>query len=98
MLRRIDVGQHLIDFPELKRNLVAFIFNADREFFWRSLHKTSVNVALDLELFAPDAVSLVPVYLRQAGSAIREAYTGYTFSLSPAATTINLPQSCDFAN
>jgi hypothetical protein len=43
-------------------------------------------------------VSLVPVYLRQAGSAISESHTSDTLSFSPTPAPVDFAQSCDFTN
>ena len=52
-----------------------------------------VDISLDLELFASDSVSLVPVYLGQTGFAALQPDPSYPLPLSPAATAIELSQS-----
>jgi hypothetical protein len=53
---------------------------------------------LDLEFFSSNAVSFVPVYLRQPGNAIRKPDAGNSLSFPPAAAAIELAQSPDFPN
>ena len=60
MPRGIGIRKHLIDFSGLQGNLVALVLQANNELLWR-FHSFSVKVALDLELFASDAVSFVAV-------------------------------------
>jgi len=59
MFRGTWVRQYLIDLSRFQRNLVAFVLQAYGEHLGRCLHRKSINVALDLELFAPDAMSFV---------------------------------------
>ena len=60
MPRGVGIRKHLIDFSGLEGYLVALVLQADNEFLGR-FHSFSVKVALDLELFASDAMSFVPV-------------------------------------
>lgn len=83
MPRGVGIGKHLIDLSGLQRNLVALVLQADNKLLGRCFHGKSVDIALDLELPAPDAMSFVPVYLREPSSAIRKADTGNTLSFSP---------------
>jgi hypothetical protein len=98
MLRSIRVRKYLIDFAGLQGNLVTLVFQAHNKLLGWCLHGDSIKVAFDLELSAPNAVSFIPVYLRQPGDAIRKSHTGDTLSLPPAATPVELAQSSDFSN
>ena len=64
MPRCIRVRKYLIDFLGLQGNLVALVFQADNELLGRCSHSDSVDVTLDLELSAANAMGFVPVYLR----------------------------------
>jgi len=93
----VGVRKYLIDFPSLQRDFVALVFQADNEFLGR-FHGYLVEIALDLELFTSDAMSFIPVYLRQPSHAIRESDSGNTLSLPPPAATVELAQTRDFPN
>ena len=71
MPRGIGIRKNLIDFSRLQRNLVAFVLQANNKFLSRCLHVNLVDVALDFELSASNAMSFVPVYLREPRGAIR---------------------------
>lgn len=98
MPRGIGIRKHLIDLSGLQGNFVALIFQAHNKLFRRCLHRESIDVALDLKLFASDAMSFVPVYLRKPSRAIRKSDTGDTLPLPPAAATVEFAQSCNFPN
>lgn len=98
MPRSVGIGKRLIYLSGLQRNLVALVLQADNKFLGRCFHGKSVDIALDLELSAPDAMSFVPVYLRQPGSAIRKSDTGNALSFPPATAPIEFAQSCNFSN
>src|SRR3954471_16478214 len=59
---------------------------------------SSVDVALDLELFAPDAMGFVPVYLGEPQRAVFQTDSSYAFAFSPPATAVKLPQPTNFAD
>ena len=63
MLRGVGIRKDLIDFPGFQRNLVTLVLQADNKFFGR-FHRSLIEVTLDLEFFASNAMSFVPVYLR----------------------------------
>lgn len=98
MPRGVGVRQYLINFSRLQGNLVALVLQAHNKLLGQCPHKNSVDIALDLELSASNAMSFVPVYLRKPSSAIRKSDTGNTLSFPPAAATIELAQSPDFPN
>src|SRR5258706_11010678 len=79
MLRGVGVRKDLIDLPGFQRNLVAFVLQADNKLFFR-FHRNLIEVALDLEFFASNAMGFVPVYLREPSHAIRKSDTSNTFS------------------
>jgi len=56
----IGISEHLIDLTGLQGDLVALVFQANNKFLGR-FHGISVKVAFDLELFASNAMSFVPV-------------------------------------
>jgi hypothetical protein len=64
MPRGVGIRKYLINFSGLQGNLVALVLQADNKLLGRCPHRTSVNVALDLEFSASNAMSFVPVYLR----------------------------------
>src|SRR6185436_12009573 len=98
MLRGICVRQYLIDLAKFQGNFVALVLQAYNKRLGRCFHRKSVNVALDLQLSAPDAMSFIPVYLRQAGSAIMKPHASDPFPFPPATAPVYLAQSCNFAN
>jgi len=66
MFRGICVRQYLINLVKFERNFVAPVLQAYNKLLGRCFHRNSVNVvALDLQLSAADAMSFIPVYLRQ---------------------------------
>ena len=93
----VGVRKYLIDFPSLQRDFVALVFQADNEFLGR-FHGYLVEIALDLELFTSNAMSFIPVYLRQPSHAIRESDSGNTLSLPPASASVELSQSPNLSN
>ena len=97
MFRGAGVGEHLIDFPGLQGNFVALVLQADNKLFCR-FHRGLIEIALDLELSASNAMSFVPVYLRQPSSAIRKSDSGNTLSLPPASASVELSQSPNLSN
>jgi len=98
MPRGVGIGKHLIDLSGLQRNLVALVLQAGNKLLGRCFHGKSVDIALDLELPAPNTISLVPVYLREPSSAIRKSDTGNTLSFSPVTAPIEFAQSPNFSN
>jgi hypothetical protein len=54
--------------------------------------------ALDLELFPAEAVTFIPVYLSGRRCSIRQSNHGDALHLSPAPTTIDLPEPLDLAD
>lgn len=60
MPRGIGIRKRLIDLSDLEGNLVALVFQAHNKFLGR-FHCISVKVVLDLEFFASNAVSFIPV-------------------------------------
>lgn len=98
MPRGIRIRKNLIDFSGLQGNLVALVLHANNKFLSRCLHVNLVDVAPDFELFASNAMSFVPVYLRKPRGAIRQSDTGDTLSFPPTATTIELAQSPNFSD
>jgi len=71
MPRGVGIRKDLIDFSGLQGNLVALVLQAHNKLLGRCPHRNSVDVTLDLELSASNAMSFVPVYLREASSAMR---------------------------
>jgi hypothetical protein len=51
---------------------------------------------LDLEFLLADSGRFVPMNLGKADSSILQSYSGYSFTFSPASTTIQLPEPGDF--
>ena len=98
MLRGIGIRKNLIDFSGLQGNLVALVLQANNKFLSRCFHVNLVDVALDFELSASNAMSFVPVYLRKPRGAIRQSDSGYTLSFPPTATTVELAQSPNFSD
>ena len=98
MSRGIGIRKQLINFSGLQGNLVTLVFQANNKLLGQCLHRNSVDVALDLELSASNAMSFVPVYLRQPSSAIRKSDSGNTLSLPPASASVELSQSPNLSN
>jgi hypothetical protein len=63
VLRCLRVCQNLIDLSPLQGDFIPLVSQADDESFFGWIGEPSVNVSLDLELFTPNSVSFVPVYL-----------------------------------
>jgi hypothetical protein len=63
MPRSVGVRKYPIDFSRLQRDFVALVLQADNKLFSR-FHRGLIEIALDLELSASNAMSFVPVYLR----------------------------------
>jgi len=93
MLRGIRVSQSLIDLPRLQRGFVAGVSQTHNEFLGSGSHSESVDISLDLKLFAADAVGLVPMKLGASRGAIGQSHLREAFALPPPAATIQLSKA-----
>ena len=95
MSRGIRIIEHWIDFPQLQRCLVVIVADTDSEAqigFVGYVHKHSVHEAFNLDFPLADSLGFVPMKLGNPYSAVRETYSGDTFTLAPAPLTVNFPE------
>ncbi len=94
------VRNNLIDLPQLQRSFVIFVVNANHELGFNivALHNFLIQKAFDFEFFLAYSLCFVPMYLSLMYRTIGNAYCGKSFALFPSASTIKLPQACDFTD
>ena len=84
MRRGIAVGDHAIEFADLKRSWIPFIFKTESKLPRLSasfFHGASRKGSLSLNSFLPIPWALIPMDFGQANSAVNKADPGNTLSL-----------------